>query len=66
MGNTYVSEDYFKTVGMRLQEGRDFSNAYDSASVVFNEAAIKRLRIKNPVGQKIITYDDKQFTIAGW
>jgi ABC-type antimicrobial peptide transport system permease subunit len=59
-----VSEDYFKTVGMRINDGRNFSNAYDSISVIFNEAAIKRLRLKNPVGQKI-TWQDKQFTIAG-
>jgi ABC-type antimicrobial peptide transport system permease subunit len=64
MGTIFVSEDYFKTVGMRISEGRSFSNAYDSTSVIFNEAAIKRLRLKNPVGQKI-TWQDKQFTIAG-
>ncbi len=64
MGNIFVSEDYFKTVGMNIKEGRNFSGSYDSTSVIFNEAAIKTLRIKNPVGQKI-TYGDKQYTIAG-
>jgi len=64
MGTIFVSEDYFKTIGMRISEGRNFSNAYDSTSVIFNEAAIKRMRIKNPVGQKV-TWQDKQFTIAG-
>ena len=53
MGNIFVSEDYFKTIGMNIKEGRDFADSYDSTSVIFNEAAIKRLRIKNPVGQKI-------------
>ncbi|MEO8111727.1 MAG: ABC transporter permease [Ginsengibacter sp.] len=64
MGTIIVSEDYFKTVGMHMNEGRDFSNAYDSTSVIFNEAAIKGMRIKNPVGQKI-SWQDKEFTIAG-
>lgn len=64
MGVIFVSEDYFKTVGMSIGDGRDFSNMNDSTSVVFNEAAIKRLRLKNPVGQKI-TWQGKQFTIAG-
>lgn len=64
MGTILVSGDYFKAVGMTMQEGRDFSNAYDSTSVIFNEAAIQRLRLKNPVGQKI-TWQDKQYTIAG-
>ncbi len=66
MGNIFVSEDYFKTVGMKVIEGRNFSNANDSTSVIFNEAAIKRLRLKNPVGQKITAYfNDRQYTIAG-
>src|SRR6185312_7247296 len=47
MGAMDVSDDYFKTVGMDLREGRNFTNSYDSTSVIFNEAAIKRLRIKN-------------------
>ena len=66
MGNIFVSEDYFKTVGMKVVEGRNFFNANDSTSVIFNEAAIKRLRLKNPVGQKITAYfNDKQYTIVG-
>jgi len=64
MGAMVVSDDYFKTLGMHMQEGRSFANSYDTTSVIFNEAAIKRLRIKNPVGQKI-TDNDKQFTIVG-
>ena len=64
MGTIFVSEDYFKTVGMLIKDGRNFSNAYDSTDVIFNEAAIKRLRIKNPVGQKI-NWQSKEFTIAG-
>ena len=66
MGNIFVTGDYFKTVGMNLKEGRDFSGSYDSTSVIFNEAAIKKLRIKNPVGQKIMAYfNDRQYTIVG-
>ncbi len=64
MGNVFVSNDYFKTVGMNIVQGRDFTGSYDSTSVIFNETAIKRLRIKNPVGQ-IIKYGDRQYTIAG-
>jgi putative ABC transport system permease protein len=64
MGNIFVTDDYFKTVGMNIKEGRNFSGSYDSTSVIFNEAAIKRLRIKDPVGQKI-TYGDRQYIIAG-
>jgi ABC-type antimicrobial peptide transport system permease subunit len=64
MGTIQVSEDYFKTLGMTILEGRNFTNRYDSTSIIFNEAAIKILRIKNPVNQKI-TWNGKQYTIAG-
>jgi ABC-type antimicrobial peptide transport system permease subunit len=64
MGTLIVSDDYFKTVGMNLSEGRNFTNSYDSTSVIFNEAAIKRLRLKNPVGQKIKEFGT-EFTIVG-
>jgi hypothetical protein len=64
MGTIIVSGDYFKTVGMHIKDGRDFSNMYDSTSVIFNEAAIKRMRIKNPVGQKI-NWQGNELTIAG-
>ena len=53
MGIILVSEDYFKTMGMQLKEGRDFASPADSNRVIFNEAAIARLRLKNPVSQTI-------------
>ena len=64
MGNIFVSEDYFKTVGMSIKEGRNFSGSNDSTSVIFNETAISRLRIKDPLNQKI-KYGDKEYTIVG-
>jgi putative ABC transport system permease protein len=64
MGCIIVSEDYFNTMGMKINEGRNFTGASDSSSVIFNEAAINRLRIKNPVGQ-VISWNGKQLTIAG-
>lgn len=64
MGVIQVSEDYFKTIGMTIAGGRNFANSYDSTSVIFNEAAIKRLRIKDPINQKIM-WNDRQYTIAG-
>jgi putative ABC transport system permease protein len=51
----FVAEDYFKTVGMTLAEGRDF-NPSDSLSVIFNETAIRQMRIRRPIGQTI-TWD---------
>ena len=54
----WVSRDYGKTVGLEIKEGRDFSKDFpgDSASILINEAAVKFMNIKDPVG-KIITND---------
>ena len=48
-----VSYDYVKTMGIKLKAGRDFSAnfASDSSGVMLNEAAVKRMGLKNPVGE---------------
>lgn len=47
--------DYFKTVGMQLVAGRNFTGneGDDSASVILNEACVKRMRLKQPLNQVI-------------
>ncbi|MEJ7586259.1 MAG: ABC transporter permease [Ferruginibacter sp.] len=64
MGVIMVSDDYFKTLGITMEQGMDFKSTADTTSVIFNQMAIKRLRIKDPVG-KMITWNDQQFRIAG-
>ena len=64
-----VTHEFGKTVGWNFKEGRDFSRAFsrDSLSVILNEAAVKFMGIKNPVG-KIIWEGDKKdisYTIIG-
>ncbi|MBD2755203.1 ABC transporter permease [Spirosoma validum] len=51
----YVSHDYGKTVGWQLKEGRDFSRTYstDTASVILNEAAVRLMGFKNPIGEMV-------------
>jgi len=53
MGTILVSDDYFRTMGMEIQEGRDFKYITDTGTVIFNEAAIRRLRIRQPISQVI-------------
>jgi putative ABC transport system permease protein len=50
-----ASFQYGKTVGWELKKGRDFSSAYpsDSSSAILNEAAVKYMGLKNPVGETI-------------
>ncbi|HEY8781778.1 MAG TPA: ABC transporter permease [Mucilaginibacter sp.] len=58
VGGVSVSDNYFKTVGMKLIEGRDFSSNWssDTSNIVVNEAAVKRMGLKEPLNQ-LITYD---------
>lgn len=51
-----VDFDYFKTLEIKLEEGRFFSNEFktDTAnSAVINESAVAKYGIKNPIGQTI-------------
>ena len=54
--NAIGDTDYFRTLGMTFKEGRNFvgeAGRNDSLCVIFNEAAIKRMGIKEPVNQTI-------------
>lgn len=58
--------DYEKTAGLRLKQGRAFSKEFrtDSSAVIINEAAMKVIGFKEPVG-KIIRLNDQPLTIIG-
>jgi putative ABC transport system permease protein len=57
--------DYTSTLGIKLIEGRDFSREYaDSNAVILNQAAVKRMRLKNPVGAPL-KWNDKPMTVIG-
>ncbi|HLL42929.1 MAG TPA: ABC transporter permease, partial [Segetibacter sp.] len=64
MGTIIVGEDYFKTLGILLQQGRDFTSASDTTSIIFNETAIKQMRITDPLNQ-VIKWHGKKFYIVG-
>ena len=52
---TAVSYDYGKTISWQLTQGRDFSRdfATDSAAFIVNEAAVKYMGLKNPIGETV-------------
>lgn len=64
-----VDEDYLKTLGMQLKEGRSFSKAFstDSTATVINETAARELGFgkTSPLGKTIIRSGQKAFTIIG-
>ncbi len=64
MGYVHVTEDYFSTLGMSMKEGRNFSGNADTLNVIFNEAAVRLLRLKNPINQ-VITHIDTRMRIIG-
>lgn len=53
--NIRVTTAYGKTVGWQFTAGRDFSTRFltDSSAVVLNEAAVKYMGLKDPVGQNL-------------
>lgn len=58
-------ENYTKTIDVDMVEGRDFTEGRnDSTSVIFNQAAIKRMGLEDPLGQQI-KWDGYPYTIVG-
>jgi len=53
--NNVADTDYFKTLAIPLVAGNNFVGNFgvDSFSVILNEAAVRRMRLKDPVGQTI-------------
>jgi ABC-type antimicrobial peptide transport system permease subunit len=57
--------DYTKTLGIKVLDGRDFSRDFsDSNGVILNEAAVKRMGLKNPVGE-MLKWNDKPMKVIG-
>lgn len=62
-----AESDIVKTLGLKVLEGRDIDFerlASDSLSVLVNEAAIKEMKLKNPIGS-ILKWGSNTFTIVG-
>ncbi len=66
-GFMYMTEDFGKTIGWQLKEGRDFSKDFltDTLSMILNEAAVKQIGMtKDIVGQNI-QYNNKNYRVIG-
>ncbi|MBO0948410.1 ABC transporter permease [Fibrella forsythiae] len=65
-GTIFVSHEFGKTVGWQFNAGRDFSRAYatDSSAMVLNEAAVRFMGLKNPVGT-FVKWEGKSWKIIG-
>ncbi|UFH56964.1 ABC transporter permease [Spirosoma sp. KNUC1025] len=61
-----VGYNFARTMRITLREGRDFSKSFptDSSGFLINEAALKVIGYKQPIGKRI-TWGQKQGTIVG-
>jgi predicted permease len=61
-----IGYDYTKTMKLQFAEGRDFSKDFptDSTAYILNEAAVKQIGYKDPLG-KPLTFWGKKGTIVG-
>ncbi|MDO3625681.1 ABC transporter permease [Mucilaginibacter sp. BT774] len=57
-----ISENYFHTLGIGINEGMEFDKAADSAAMILNEAAVKRLHLKGPLNQ-VFTFDKQRIRV---
>ncbi len=62
-----MTEDFGKTIGWQLKEGRDFSKEYgtDSFAMILNEAAVKQIAMKKDIVGENIQYDGKNYRVVG-
>jgi putative ABC transport system permease protein len=65
-----VDGDFSKTMGLKIVQGRDIDvKKYpsDSSAILINEAAVKVMKFKNPIGQIVRNSDEKnnKFTVVG-
>lgn len=62
-----VSPEFGKTVKWEIKEGRDFDPALpsDSSAFIINEACVKYLGFKHPIGQTINWIGNRSYKIIG-
>ena len=68
IGAIWVSDDYFKTLGMAFAGGHNFTGDWksDTLNVIVNEAMVRRIGLKDPVNQLItINFNPKPVRIIG-
>lgn len=65
----HVDEDYLRTLGIHIFEGRNFSKDFptDSSAVVINQAMVRELGWSgtNPIGKSIVRSGQQQLKVVG-
>ncbi len=65
-GTIAVTQDFGKTIGWHVSQGRDFSRDFpsDTNAMILNQSAVQLTGFKEPVG-KIIRFNKKTYTVVG-
>jgi len=65
--NISVNYDLIETMGIELTEGRSFSETFstDTSKIIFNEAAIRIMNMKDPIGKTIKLWGQYDLEIIG-
>jgi len=66
-GFMYMTEDFGRTIGWQLKEGRDFSKQFatDSLAMILNETAVKQVGMKQDIVGQTIQYTGKNYRVIG-
>jgi len=66
-GFMLMTEDFGKTIGWQLKEGRDFSKDFgtDSLSMILNETAVKQIDMQKDIVGQNIQYEGKNYRVIG-
>lgn len=60
-----AQKDFVKTAGMKIISGQDFQGTpADTSSILLNEAAVKTMGLKQPIGMKM-RYAGNEFVVTG-
>ena len=65
MANIEVGPNFLETTGIKLKEGRNFSqNANCMREIIFNETAIKAMGLKDPIGKTVHVFDEDRVIVG--
>jgi len=66
-GTIGVTQDFGKTIGWKITEGRDFSKDFgtDTSGMILNESAVKLVGMKKDIVGQTIQFNDKDFHVIG-
>jgi putative ABC transport system permease protein len=63
-----IDYDFIMTYGIKLRQGRNFSGQFSTdktEACIINETAVKNFGWDDPIGKKLVSVDNKTYTVIG-